>query len=41
MMELGNVFNKLIYKAHEMLTDIDGKIGNTESEELKNEGGEK
>ncbi|MEO5966847.1 MAG: serine hydrolase domain-containing protein [Ferruginibacter sp.] len=38
---LGNVFNRLIYKAHEMLTDIDGKLSKSESEELKSEGGEK
>ena len=37
---LGNVFNKLIYKAHDMLTDYDGTLDNPESEDFKNEGGD-
>lgn len=37
---LGNVFNKTIYKAHEMLSEIDGNLGNSNLEDFKNEGDE-
>lgn len=36
---LGNVYNRSIYKAHEMLSDIDSKSNRSEIEDINKEGG--